>query len=57
LRELECEVPGRQGKQLVAHAETVDPPVTGKEFGEWVELILGSTLVSLPLCILALEGI
>ena len=33
-----------QGKRLVAlnHAETVDLPVTGREFGEWVELILGT---------------
>ena len=31
-----------QGKRLVARAENVDPLVTGREFGEWVELILGT---------------
>ncbi|EDR01299.1 exocyst complex component, exo70 subunit [Laccaria bicolor S238N-H82] len=31
-----------QGKRLVARAESVDPLVTGREFGEWVELILGT---------------
>ena len=47
-----------QGKRLVARAENVDPLVTGREFGEWVELILGTADVRwsrfLP-CILALS--
>ena len=47
-----------QGKRLVARAENVDPLVTGREFGEWVELILGTADVSwsrfLP-CTLALS--
>jgi exocyst complex protein 7 len=31
-----------QGKRLVAYAETFDPLVTGRVFGEWVELMLGT---------------
>ncbi|EDR10217.1 uncharacterized protein LACBIDRAFT_325913 [Laccaria bicolor S238N-H82] len=31
-----------RGKRLVARVETVNPLVTGREFGEWVELILGT---------------
>ncbi|TFK18960.1 exocyst complex component, exo70 subunit [Coprinopsis marcescibilis] len=31
-----------QGKRLVVRANEVDPLVTGREFGEWVELILGT---------------
>ncbi|TFK32707.1 exocyst complex component exo70 subunit [Crucibulum laeve] len=30
-----------QGKRLVLRADTIDPIVTGREFGEWVELLLG----------------
>ena len=29
-----------QGKRLVARAETLEPLMTGREFTEWVELIL-----------------
>lgn len=31
-----------QGKRLVARAESVDPLETGREFREWVELMLGT---------------
>ncbi|KAF8148207.1 exocyst complex component, exo70 subunit [Crassisporium funariophilum] len=31
-----------QGKRLVARADTVDPLATGREFREWVELMLGT---------------
>ncbi|KAH6906048.1 Cullin repeat-like-containing domain protein [Coprinopsis sp. MPI-PUGE-AT-0042] len=31
-----------QGKRLVVRANEVDPRTTGREFGEWVELILGT---------------
>ncbi|KAF9556789.1 exocyst complex component, exo70 subunit [Agrocybe pediades] len=31
-----------QGKRLVARAESVDPLTTGREFREWVELMLGT---------------
>jgi exocyst complex component 7 len=30
-----------QGKRLLARAETIDSLVTGREFTEWVELMLG----------------
>ncbi|KAF8970319.1 exocyst complex component, exo70 subunit [Flammula alnicola] len=36
-----------QGKRLVARAETVDPLATGREFTEWVELMLGTAEPSL----------
>ena len=35
-----------QGKRLVARAESVDPLATGREFREWVELMLGTVEVS-----------
>ncbi|PPQ78842.1 hypothetical protein CVT25_010628 [Psilocybe cyanescens] len=31
-----------QGKRLVVRAETVDPLMTGREFRDWVELMLGT---------------
>ncbi|KAH9477346.1 Exocyst complex component 7 [Psilocybe cubensis] len=31
-----------QGKRLVVRAETVDPLLTGREFRDWVELMLGT---------------
>ena len=31
-----------QARQLVAGVETMDPLVTGREFQEWVKLILGT---------------
>jgi hypothetical protein len=34
-----------QGKRLVVRANEVDPRTTGREFGEWVELILGTAEV------------
>jgi exocyst complex protein 7 len=34
-----------QGKRLVARAEISDPLTTGKEFTEWVELIVGTSEV------------
>ena len=34
-----------QGKRLVARAEMIDPLTTGREFTEWVELILGTSEV------------
>ena len=34
-----------QGKRLVARAEMTDPLTTGREFTEWVELILGTSEV------------
>ena len=34
-----------QGKRLVARAEMVEPLTTGREFTEWVELILGTSEV------------
>ena len=40
-----------QGKRLVARADTVDPLVTGGEFRDWVELIVGTVEVcSFELC-------
>lgn len=48
-----------QGKRLVARAESVDPLATGREFREWVELMLGTVEVSLALflfCICNLYG-
>lgn len=35
-----------QGKRLVVRAETVDPLMTGREFRDWVELMLGTAEVS-----------
>jgi len=34
-----------QGKRLVARAESVDPLSTGRDFREWVELMLGTAEV------------
>jgi len=34
-----------QGKRLVARADNVDPLATGREFREWVELMLGTAEV------------
>lgn len=34
-----------QGKRLIIRAEMVDPLTIGREFTEWVELILGTSEV------------
>jgi len=34
-----------QGKKLVARAETIDSLTIGREFTEWVELVLGTSEV------------
>lgn len=34
-----------QGKRLLARADTIDPLITGRDFTEWVELMLGTSEV------------
>lgn len=42
-----------QGKRLVARADTIDSLTTGREFTEWVELILGISEVCVIFCLLS----
>lgn len=37
-----------QGKRLVVRADTLDPIVTGRDFGDWVQLLLNTADVRCP---------